>query len=55
MTAGLVDTGGEHGCVFIRRHDWWIKIEGSWEWDVFVSVDIGNLDMIVILSLEVVW
>ncbi len=21
VTTGLVDTGGEHGCVFIRRHD----------------------------------
>ncbi len=21
VTAGLVDKGGEHGCVFIRRHD----------------------------------
>jgi hypothetical protein len=26
----------------------------SFEWDMFVSVDIGNLDMIVIWSLEFV-
>jgi hypothetical protein len=27
----------------------------SFEWNMFVSVDIGNLDMIVIWLLEFVW
>ena len=42
VTTWLVDMCGDHGCVFIRV-------------GYFVSVDIGNLDMIVIWSLEFVW
>jgi hypothetical protein len=56
---------GNYGKTALRLIEMgYVCIGGYWEighdcylveWDMFVSVDIGNLDMIVILSLEFVW